>query len=354
MAKRKGKTQPRKRKKKKDSSFVSSVKRFFLSVIGVFVCFIGLLFLYNYFYPGVQEEIERKRPVEGKVTSSAGTVSATKAPSGKKKASKSSTTESASASSAKDKTSQKIASQKQESTAGSFSAGFPPQAEIPNLQVKRTEQIIRHEGYTVSYNSDYRIANWVAYELTAKEAKSKKNERSNKFVPDPMVKGASATNEDYTRTGYDRGHLAPAGDMKWSAKAMRESFYLSNICPQKPGLNRGIWKELEEQSRLWAMDAGALLIVTGPVMTPDMKRLGKNRVGVPNTFYKVICLFTGNEYKGIGFLFENKDYGKTPLESMAVSIDSVEKATGIDFFPFLPDAIEKKMEATVDRSAWSF
>ena len=117
-------------------------------------------------------------------------------------------------------------------------AEFPQNAELPRCLGKVSQQIIRHEGYTVSYNSDYRVANWVAYELTSTEAKSKKNERSNKFVRDPQVKGASAENGDYTRTGYDRGHLAPAGDMKWSAKAMRESFYLSNITPQKPGLNR--------------------------------------------------------------------------------------------------------------------
>lgn len=194
----------------------------------------------------------------------------------------------------------------------------------------------------------------MAYELTSKEAISKKSERSNKFVPDPMVKGATATNEDYTRSGYDRGHMAPAGDMKWSAKAMRESFYLSNICPQKPDLNRGIWKELEEQARLWAKENGSLLIVTGPVITDDMRRLGKNRVGIPKTFYKVICTITNGKPEGVGFLFDNKDYGKTPLKSMMLPIDSVEKITGIDFFPALPDSIEKQMEAYVNSGSWSF
>ena len=355
MAKRKGKTQPRKRKKKKETSFLSSVKRFFLSVVAVFVCFVGLLFLYNYFYPDGQEKADSKAIVGEKTSSSEERVSTSKASSGKKTSSSGADKQARKASSAKDTRKPAAAGQtKEATTAGTPASGFPPQAEIPHLLVKRTEQVIRHEGYTVSYNSDYRIANWVAYELTGKEAKSKKNERSNKFVPDPMVKGASAGNEDYTRTGYDRGHLAPAGDMKWSAKAMRESFYLSNICPQKPGLNRGIWKELEEQSRLWAMDNGALLIVTGPVMTSDMKRLGKNRVGVPKTFYKVICMRVGNEYKAIGFLLDNKDYGKTSLQSLGIPVDSVEKVTGIDFFPFLPDAVEKKMEASVDRSAWSF
>lgn len=231
---------------------------------------------------------------------------------------------------------------------------IPANTEIPRLKTKRQEQVIRHEGYTVSYNSEYRIANWVAYELTATEAKSKKTERSNKFVPDPQVKGATATNEDYTRTGYDRGHLAPAGDMKWSEKAMRESFYLSNICPQKPKLNRGIWKELEEQCRLWALDNGSLLIVTGPVITDDMKRLGKNRVAVPQSFYKVIGYHTGTGYKGIGFLFENRGYKDNSLKTMAIPIDSVEKVTGIDFFPSIPDDQERKMEAAIDWDSWSF
>lgn len=231
---------------------------------------------------------------------------------------------------------------------------IPAHTEIPRLKTKRQEQVIRHEGYTVSYNSEYRIANWVAYELTATEAKSKKTERSNKFVPDPQVKGATATNEDYTRTGYDRGHLAPAGDMKWSAKAMRESFYLSNICPQKPKLNRGIWKDLEEQCRLWALDSGSLLIVTGPVITDDMKRLGKNRVAIPNSFYKVICYHTGKGYKGIGFIFENRDYKDNSLKKMAMPIDRVEEATGIDFFPSIPDDQEREMEAGIDWDSWSF
>ena len=231
---------------------------------------------------------------------------------------------------------------------------IPTNTEIPRLKEKRQEQVIKHEGYTVSYNSKYRIANWVAYELTATEAKSKKTERSNKFVPDPQVKGSTAMNEDYTRSGYDRGHLAPAGDMKWSAKAMRESFYLSNICPQKPKLNRGIWKDLEEQCRLWALDNGSLLIVTGPVITGDMKRLGKNRIAIPKAFYKVLCYHTEKGYKGIGFLFENRDYKDNSLKSMAIPIDSVEKVTGIDFFPSIPDDQENEMEAAVDWGRWSF
>ncbi len=303
----------------------------FIGAFIVVACFIGFLFIYDFFAPMAGHEpvaLEKKGQE---------TVSSKKA-----------------VTAPKQKVQDKISANKAPAKPSTKTFKIPANTEIPHLKEKRQEQVIKHEGYTVSYNSEYRIANWVAYELTATEAKSKKTERSNKFVSDPQVKGATAMNEDYTRSGYDRGHLAPAGDMKWSAKAMRESFYLSNICPQKPKLNRGIWKDLEEQCRLWALDNGSLLIVTGPVITGDMKRLGKNKVAIPKSFYKVLCYYTEKGYKGIGFLFENRDYKDNSLKSMVIPIDSVEKVTGIDFFPSIPDDQEKEMEATVDWSSWSF
>jgi DNA/RNA non-specific endonuclease len=303
----------------------------FIGAFIVVACFIGFLFIYDFFAPMAGHEpvaLEKKGQE---------TVSSKKA-----------------VTAPKQKVQDKISANKAPAKPSTKTFKIPANTEIPRLKEKRQEQVIKHEGYTVSYNSEYRIANWVAYELTATEAKSKKTERSNKFVSDPQVKGATAMNEDYTRSGYDRGHLAPAGDMKWSAKAMRESFYLSNICPQKPKLNRGIWKDLEEQCRLWALDNGSLLIVTGPVITGDMKRLGKNKVAIPKSFYKVLCYYTEKGYKGIGFLFENRDYKDNSLKSMVIPIDSVEKVTGIDFFPSIPDDQEKEMEATVDWSSWSF
>ncbi|WP_195280748.1 DNA/RNA non-specific endonuclease [Parabacteroides johnsonii] len=330
MAKRKSVRKPRK-KVQKTSSFLSTVKRMFIGAFIVVACFIGFLFIYDFFAPMAGHEpvaLEKKGQE---------TVSSKKA-----------------VTAPKQKVQDKISANKAPAKPSTKTFKIPANTEIPRLKEKRQEQVIKHEGYTVSYNSEYRIANWVAYELTATEAKSKKTERSNKFVSDPQVKGATAMNEDYTRSGYDRGHLAPAGDMKWSAKVMRESFYLSNICPQKPKLNRGIWKDLEEQCRLWALDNGSLLIVTGPVITGDMKRLGKNKVAIPKSFYKVLCYYTEKGYKGIGFLFENRDYKDNSLKSMVIPIDSVEKVTGIDFFPSIPDDQEKEMEATVDWSSWSF
>lgn len=251
-------------------------------------------------------------------------------------------------------TSQKLIKELSSSETSRKSVKIPAKMEIPQLKAKRKEQIIKHEGYTVSYNSDHRIANWVAYQLTEEEVENKRAERSNKFVSDPDVKGATAMNEDYTRSGYDRGHLAPAADMRWSIKAMYESFYLSNICPQNSNLNRGVWNDLEVQCRMWAKDNGSVLIVTGPVITEDMKHIGKNRVAVPKAFYKVICYHTGKEYKGIGFIFENRKYKDQLGKSMATSIDQVEEITGIDFFPSIPDTAEDYMEKAVDWNSWSF
>jgi endonuclease G len=224
--------------------------------------------------------------------------------------------------------------------------------EIPKLQSGRKEQIIYHEGYTVSYNSDYKIANWVAYELTAEEADSKEVKRKDRFVPDPMVAEAeSATVEDYSGSGYDRGHLAPAGDMKWSHKAMDESFYFSNICPQDRGLNTGIWNTLENQCRSWASQYGSLLIVTGPIIEDSLPQLGAQGVAVPKAFYKVVCIPSGDKPRGIGFIFENRKYVKTHIRSRAVSIDSLEKLSGIDFFPSFPLEVQAEMEAS---TTWKY
>ena len=359
MAKKSGKTT--KNKKKKLSFAADLMRRLLLMICAVLAIGIGGLYLYDRFS---QQPVETSRKaVTEKPVAEASTKPNTTQKATPKQPEKQATTtaaqpstkESSQRATTTSKTTKKATPSSPAKAERASITPLPKGSELPQLKRKRTEQIIQHEGYTVSYNADYRIANWVAYVLTDKEARSDKAERQNKFVVDPLVKGASATNEDYTRTGYDRGHLAPAGDMKWSEKAMRESFYLSNITPQKPGLNRGIWKELEEQIRLWARENGAVLIATGPVIPDEeLNRLGKNRVGVPRQFYKVLCMVVNNQLEGVGFLFENRDYGTTPLRQMMVPIDSVEQVTGIDFFPALPDDEERQMEATVHTDLWSF
>ena len=359
MAKKSGKTT--KNKKKKLSFAADLMRRLLLMICAVLAIGIGGLYLYDRFSQQ-SEETPRKAVTEKPVAEASTKPNTTQKATPKQPekqatttAAQPSTKESSQRATTTSKTTKKATTSSPVKAERASITPLPKGSELPQLKRKRTEQVIQHEGYTVSYNADYRIANWVAYVLTDKEARSDKAERQNKFVVDPLVKGASATNEDYTRTGYDRGHLAPAGDMKWSEKAMRESFYLSNITPQKPGLNRGIWKELEEQIRLWARENGAVLIATGPVIPDEeLNRLGKNRVGVPRQFYKVLCMVVNNQLEGVGFLFENRDYGTTPLRQMMVPIDSVEQVTGIDFFPALPDDEERQMEATVHTDLWSF
>lgn len=359
MAKKSGKTT--KNKKKKLSFAADLMRRLLLMICAVLAIGIGGLYLYDRFSQQ-PTETSRKAVTEKPVAEASAKPNTTQKATPKQPekqatttAAQPSTKESSQRATTTSKATKKATPSSPAKAERASITPLPKGSELPQLKRKRTEQIIQHEGYTVSYNADYRIANWVAYVLTDKEARSDKAERQNKFVVDPLVKGASATNEDYTRTGYDRGHLAPAGDMKWSEKAMRESFYLSNITPQKPGLNRGIWKELEEQIRLWARENGAVLIATGPVIPDEeLNRLGKNRVGVPRQFYKVLCMVVNNQLEGVGFLFENRDYGTTPLRQMMVPIDRVEQVTGIDFFPALPDDEERQMEATVHTDLWSF
>ena len=168
-----------------------------------------------------------------------------------------------------------------------------------------------------------------------------------------MVKTNSADDHDYEGSGYDRGHLAPAADMGWSTITMAESFYFSNMSPQLPAFNRGIWKRLEELVRSWAIENKAVYVVTGPVLTSNLPSIGPDKVSVPKYFYKVILDYTDPDIKGIGFILPNASSG-APLQNYAVTIDSVEKVTGIDFFPALPDKQEKKIEKTLCIPCWSW
>ena len=226
---------------------------------------------------------------------------------------------------------------------------------IPRLEIPSTssnDQIINHTGYSLLYNELHEQASWVAYELTKDETNSK-YERTDKFLIDPLVKTKTATDKDYLKSGYDRGHLAPAGDMGWSMTSMTESFFYSNMSPQEPSFNRGIWKKLEEQVRTWANDDEAVYVVTGPVLTSGLSTIGLNKVSVPKHFYKVTLDYKNPVIKGIGFILPN-NVSKDDLKSFAVTIDSVEKFTGIDFFPTLPNDQEDLIESTINLKAWSW
>ncbi len=212
-------------------------------------------------------------------------------------------------------------------------------------------QIITYDGFTISFNHEQHIPNWAAWELTADEAKGEEP-RSNKFWQDLTVIGC-ATPDDYKHSGYDRGHMAPAGDMKWNAEAMRQSFSMTNICPQAKQLNTGAWNKLESKCRQRAIADSVVVIICGPVPSPmHMIHIGSTGVTVPESFFKVILSPYTNPPRGIGFIMPNGKV-KGGMQACAMSIDEVESATGYDFFSAVPDDIEQMVESTANFHRWS-
>lgn len=208
-----------------------------------------------------------------------------------------------------------------------------------------------YRGMDLSFNPKCHIPNWVAWELTAEETDGNVG-RTNKFASDPDVEGCADT-WDYSYSGYDRGHMAPAGDMKWDADAMAETFMLTNICPQAKSLNAGSWKGLEEKCRQWAEADSAIYIVCGPVIDGNpIEYIGDTRVYVPRKFFKVIISPYTVPARGIGFIMPNAKV-KGGMQACAVTIDSVESLTGHDFFASLPDDIERDIESQCDFHYWS-
>jgi endonuclease G, mitochondrial len=212
--------------------------------------------------------------------------------------------------------------------------------------------LVCHKGMVICYDEKHEQARWVAYRLTAEMCNNNGEERSNNFRTDPDVKTGSASPDDYKKSGYDRGHLCPAGDMGWDEQTMSESFYMSNMSPQVPAFNRGIWKTLETDVRAWAKQNKEIFIVTAGILTDSLPSIGTNRVSVPSYYYKVILDVHAPEFKAIAFVMPNQG-SKVPVWKYAVSIDSVEHLTGIDFFPALPDYLEKDLESQIDISLWN-
>lgn len=213
------------------------------------------------------------------------------------------------------------------------------------------EQILERTGYVASYNKVTLLPNWVAWHLTAERTEGSAKRSGVDFAEDTEVPEPRATDWDYYNSGYDRGHMCPAADNKWSKKAMEESFLFTNMCPQNGNLNRGDWNEMEMACRKWAKKYGDLYIVCGPILYKGKhKTIGKNKVVVPEAFFKVV-LRTGDNPQAIGFIYKNTS-GNRPKDSYVNTVDEVERITGIDFFPSLPDDVEKNVEATADIANW--
>lgn len=222
------------------------------------------------------------------------------------------------------------------------------------LPTSTTGVVIDHHYYSLSYSEEHEQAEWVAYELHRDNLRGERVPRSNNFRDDPKVRSGSSTRYDFGHPDYDRGHLAPAADMSFNSTAMSESFYMSNMSPQRSSFNQGIWRELEENTRKWAKIFKRLYIVTGPVLTaPIITKIGNSKVSVPSAYYKVLLDLDDPEKKAIGFIMPNARSEKR-IKDYAVSVDEVEELTGIDFFGELLDPdLEAELEANFDVTLWT-
>lgn len=214
------------------------------------------------------------------------------------------------------------------------------------------DELISHSAYSLSYNSNTLVANWVAYELTAEETDGPWTRKGMRFVPDPDCKSRQADNNDYRNSGYSRGHLAPAGDMKWDSVAMLESFYFTNCIPQDEALNNGRWNQLEMKTRALAKKYGWVFIVCGPAfLKQDTLRIGHNGVAVPDACFKVLLVPKDNSYSAIAFLLQNGEENRS-LKECALTVDELELIFGLDLFCNLPDSEEDEIENHVFWDDW--
>ncbi len=214
------------------------------------------------------------------------------------------------------------------------------------------DQIVERHGYALGYSEKYEQPIWVSYRLTAEEATNAAVARSGRFLPDLAILTGSAMPSDYTRSGYDRGHLAPAGDMRFDPLAMLESFSMANMSPQLPAFNRGVWKRLEECVRMLAVRNGSLVVVTGPVFftnTP-VRVIGASRVRVPDAFYKVLYA-ERDPPRMIGFILPHEG-SDAPLSAFCATVDQVEAATALDFYSALPPEVQSNLESRVSYLLW--
>ena len=212
-----------------------------------------------------------------------------------------------------------------------------------------SDTLLHYDAFDLHFNGNRGIANCAAYELVVNELNGT-SERSGEFMPDPGVKGCP-TLADYAGSGMDRGHLVPAADLKWNEEAMRQSFLLTNVCPMHKALNEGGWTKLEEKVREWTARDSALLVFTGPVVSEGDTTLASGRVTVPSAYYKVIMAPSVRPKRAIAFIYPNGHSGGR-LQQYAVTVDEVERRTGLDFFPTLSDDEQQRLEGDVHLDAW--
>jgi endonuclease G len=213
------------------------------------------------------------------------------------------------------------------------------------------QMVVTHKSYVLRYNEVHEQAEWVAHTLLAEHLEGD-NPRRDNFRSDPDVATKTAKPTDYARSGYDRGHLAPAADFKYSAEAIKESFYMSNMSPQMPAFNRGMWKGLEGKVREWATDKKKLYLISGPILKKYLRKIGTdNKVSIPKQFYKIVVSLDSKHPHAIAFLMPNK-LCEGFYDDYRVSIDEIEALTQIDFFSKLPDELETYLEKSNTSDRW--
>lgn len=209
-----------------------------------------------------------------------------------------------------------------------------------------------YTGFNLAFSPDNHTPAWCAWELLGSETEGDQSRARNKFWTDRDIKGCPDT-RDYSNSGFDRGHIVPAADQKWSPDAMTDCFSMANICPQNPGLNRGVWQTLEKMERRWARRDSAIIIIAGPIYTQsDRLRIGHSRVRVPSAFFKAFLCTTSAPPTTIAFIFPNTTVLGN-IADFAMPVDQLEKITGYDLFAALPDSIETEIEATASFRQWN-
>ncbi len=225
-----------------------------------------------------------------------------------------------------------------------------PEEKFDFLPSSTTDQIINHTYYSLSYSEKDEQAEWVAYKLTLENIDGDIS-RTDNFRIDSKVKTGSAEKSDYYKSGYDRGHLAPAGSMKINYESMSESFFMSNMSPQTPGFNRGIWKKLEGEVRTFTEINDSVFVVSGPILDNPLGSIGANEVTIPRAYYKTLLGYKNGKTKGIAFILSHES-SKEDVSYFAVSIDSVEKVTNINFYQKIDAKIQDEFEKNDDITLW--
>lgn len=229
----------------------------------------------------------------------------------------------------------------------------PRLLEEPLATARDQTRIARYGSYSVAYHLGWRQPQWVAYRLGSEQLKERVGRKGYSFQKDPVLKDCTLTNQDFKGAIYSRGHLKPAADSRSNKRAMRESFYFTNVSPQSPAFNSGIWNALEMWVRGAAKTTDMLYVVTGPCfLASPLDSMGQKKVPVATHFYKALLKRDGNAWNAIGFIVPHDLNRKARPREFAVPVDSLEKLTRIDFFPLLPDSIENVVEAAINQDAW--